>query len=119
MLKERETVAGKFPTEILSNACGVDVTLTFTGTVMRLTGAQNLELANIAVIFSAGTKELRFQSASLERKEPQPDGSVLITVAGRKTEFTGLQVRIDLQNGVRPPPSRSPRSLTSTRSAGG
>jgi hypothetical protein len=99
MLKERETVSGTFPSEILSNACGVDVTLTFTGTVMRLTGPQNLELANIAVIFSAGTKEVRFQSASLERKEPQPDGSVLISVAGRKTEFTGLQVRIDLQNG--------------------
>ena len=99
MLKERETVTGTSPADILIAACGVDVALTFTGTVTRLTGPQNLELANIAVIFSAGTKEVRFQSASLERKEPQPDGSVLITVSGRKTEFTGLQVRIDLQNG--------------------
>jgi hypothetical protein len=99
MLKERETVSGTFPSEILHDACGFDVTITFTGTVTRLTGPQDLELGNIAVIFKAGNNEVRFHSASLERKEPQPDGSVLISVSGRRTEFTGLEVKIDLQDG--------------------
>jgi hypothetical protein len=99
MIKEGETVSGSFPSEILTNACGLDVTLTFTGTVTRLTGPQNLELANIAVTLTAGSNRVRFQSAALERKEVQPDGTILISVAGRKTEFTGLQVRIDLENG--------------------
>jgi hypothetical protein len=99
MIKEGETISGSFPSGILTNACGFDVTITFDGTVTRLTGPQNLELANIAVIFTAGSNQVRFHSASLERKEVQPDGTVLISVAGRKTEFTGLQVKIDLDTG--------------------
>jgi hypothetical protein len=99
MLKEKDTVSGRFPSPILTNACGVDVTISFTGTVTRLTGPKDLELANIAVIFSAGANQVRFRSASLARREPQADGTVLLTISGRTVEFTGLQVKIELGTG--------------------
>ncbi len=99
MIKVGETVSGTFPSPMLTNRCHFDVTITFTGTVTHFTGPQNLELGNIEIIFTAGANQVFFRSASLTRREVQPDGTVLISISGKSVEFTGLQVKIDLGTG--------------------
>jgi hypothetical protein len=56
-------------------------------------------VANIAGFFSKGTKQVPFQTATIEITRVEPDGTVLTSIAGRSVEFTGLQLKTNLSNG--------------------
>jgi hypothetical protein len=56
-------------------------------------------LANIAGVFTAGSNQVRFQTASTEITRVKPDGTVLTSISGRTVEFTGLQLETNLETG--------------------
>jgi hypothetical protein len=105
MIKETTPVAGTFRSPILSDHCGFEVTFTISGTVRTLTapqkpvGPQDIEVANIAGVFTAGTKQVRFQTAQTEITRVKPDGTVLTSLTGHSVEFTGLQLQTNLETG--------------------
>jgi hypothetical protein len=105
MIKEKIPVSDTFRSEILSVRCKVDVTFTVTGTITVLTaprkpvGPQDLVVANIAGIFTAGTNQVRFQTAKTEITRVEPDGTVLTSISGKSVEFTGLQLQTNLETG--------------------
>jgi hypothetical protein len=105
MIKEKIPVSDTFRSEILSVRCNVEVTFTVTGTITVLTapqkpvGPQDLVVANIAGIFTAGTNQVPFQTAKTEIKGVEPDGTVVTSIAGRTVEFTGLQLQTNLETG--------------------
>ena len=104
-MKERFTISDEFTSSILSPACGVEVTITITGSVMVLTfplrpvGPQNLQVGNIDWVATAGDNQVRFRNIHIERVMVEPDGTVSVTIAGHQpVEFTGV-MRIDLDTG--------------------
>jgi hypothetical protein len=105
MIQERIQVSDEFKSRILSNRCGGEVTFTITGTIRVLTapqkpvGPQDITVANIAGFFSKGANQVPFQTATTEITRVEPDGTVLTSIAGRSVEFTGLQLKTNLQNG--------------------
>jgi hypothetical protein len=105
MIRERIPISDSFRSKILSDRCGGQVEFTISGTITVLTapqkpvGPQDLQVANIAGFFSKGTKQVPFQTASIEITRVEPDGTVLTSIAGRSVEFTGLQLKTNLSNG--------------------
>jgi hypothetical protein len=82
---------------------GFKVNFTITGTITVLTapqkmvGPQDLRVANIAGIFTAGSNQVPFQTAKTEITPVEPDGTVLTSIAGKSVEFTGLQLKTNLE----------------------
>jgi hypothetical protein len=105
MIAEEIPVSDTFRSKILSDHCGFEVTFTITGTVRVLTapqkpvGPQDLVVTNIAGVFSADTKQVPFQTAAIEITSVGPDGTVVTRIAGHSVEFTGLQLKTDLETG--------------------
>ena len=105
MIKEETPISDTFRSEILSSHCGFEVTFTITGTVRTLTaprkpvGPQDITVVNIAGAFTAGTNQVRFQTAGTEIIRVEPDGTVLTSIAGHSVEFTGLQLKTNLETG--------------------
>ncbi len=105
MIKEKIPVSDTFRSKILSDHCGFKVTFTITGTITVLTapqkpvGPQDLQVANIAGFFAAGSNQVPFQTAKTEITRVEPDGTVLTSVAGKSVEFTGLQLQTNLETG--------------------
>jgi hypothetical protein len=104
-MKETTPISGTFHSDILSPACGVDVTLTFTGTVRTLSfpnrprGPQDLITSNIKVVATAGDKQVRWTQAGMEMNRVEPDGTVITTIAGRQpVHFTGV-LKTNLETG--------------------
>jgi hypothetical protein len=105
MIKEETPISETFHSPILTARCGVEVTFTITGTVRTLTaprkpvGPQDITVVNIAGVFTAGTNQVRFQTAGTEITRVEPDGTVLTSIAGHSVEFTGLQLKTNLETG--------------------
>jgi hypothetical protein len=102
-MKETTTVSGTFQSQILTDACGVAVTLTFTGSIRDLkfpdrpVGPQDLSTFNIAVVATAGSNQVRFENAGLNLERVEPDGTVISQLAAhRPVEFTGV-LKVNLE----------------------
>jgi len=50
-------------------------------------------------VFTAGTNQVRFQTARTEITRVEPDGTVLTSISGKSVEFTGLQLQTNLETG--------------------
>jgi hypothetical protein len=104
-MKEKFTISDTFPSSILSPACGVEVTITITGSVMVLTfphrpvGPTDLQIANIDWVATADNNQVRFRNVGIELVRVEPDGTVSVTIAGHHpVEFTGV-MKINLDTG--------------------
>jgi hypothetical protein len=104
-MKETITISDTFQSPILSQACGVEVTITITGSLKVLTfpnrpvGPQDLTIANIKWVATAGNNQVRFRNVSLDLVRVEPDGTVIESIAGHQpVEFTGV-MKINLDTG--------------------
>jgi hypothetical protein len=99
-MEKTETVSDTFRSPILSDHCGVEVTVTFKGTIrVPPAGPQHLEIANLDWSASAGDNKVRFRNVSLARVEVEDDGTVTVTITGhRPVEVTG-KMTINLGTG--------------------
>jgi hypothetical protein len=104
-MKETITISDTFQSSILSPACGVEVTITINGSLKILTfpdrpvGPQDLTIANIDWVATAGKNQVRFRNVSVEQVRVEPDGTVIGSTAGhRPVEFTGV-MKINLETG--------------------
>ena len=77
-MEKTETVSDTFRSPILSDHCGVEVTVTFKGTIrVPPAGPQHLEIANLDWVASAGNNKVRFRNVSVARVEvADPIGAV-------------------------------------------
>ena len=96
-MKQTIPISDSFHSDILSPACGVDITLTISGTIRVLTfpdrpvGPQDLQTFNIAVVATAGDRKVRWTQAGMTMDRVEPDGTVInILAAHRPVEFTGV-----------------------------
>jgi hypothetical protein len=99
-MEKTETVSDTFRSPILSDHCGVEVTVTFKGTIrVPPAGPQHLEIANLDWLASAGNNKVRFRNVSVARVEVEDDGTVTVTITGhRPVEVTG-KMTINLDTG--------------------
>ena len=104
-MKETITISDTFPSSILTPACGVEVTISIDGSLRVLTfpdrpvGPQDLTIANIVGVATAGNNKVRFRNVSVEPVRVEPDGTAIVSVAGhRPVEFTGV-MKINLETG--------------------
>jgi hypothetical protein len=104
MIKEKEFKSDTFRSPILSEACGFDVTVSFTGSLTnksfpnRPVGPQNLQLFIAAIVFTAGNKTVRFQQVKTEITRVGADGTVTSSLAGKSVEFSGV-LKTNLETG--------------------
>jgi hypothetical protein len=104
-MKETITISETFQSPILTPACGVEVTITITGTLRILTfpnrpvGPQDLTIANFKWVATAGNNQVPFRNVSLDLVRVEPDGTVIESIAGHQpVEFTGV-MKINLDTG--------------------
>lgn len=96
MVRETIPMSDTFPSKILSDACGFDVTISFTGSLTittfpnRPAGPQDLKFFIAAIVFTHNNKKVRFEQVATEITRVEPDGTVTSTVAGKTVEFTGV-----------------------------
>ena len=104
---ERETVtfSETFHDEILTEACGVDVTTTISGFVTFMTfpdrpvGLQDLNSFHIDLLAVAGDNRVLFQNVGIDQTRVEPDGTVILMLTGQGgTFFTGV-IKINLTTG--------------------
>ena len=91
------------PDEFLTEACGVEVTVTLTGrvTVFTLEGVvlQDLTTLNLSVVATAGDNQARFRDVGGDQVRVQPDGTVILSIIGQVPfDFTGV-LKINLGTG--------------------
>jgi hypothetical protein len=105
MIREKFPVSGTFQSPILTTACGVEVTITFSGSYTVLTfpdrpvGPHDLTAGNVVWVATAGTNEVRFQNVSMEVERVEPDGTIISSIAGhRPVEVTGV-VKTNVDTG--------------------
>ena len=103
--KEVIPVDGMFVDEGLSEACGVEVTITFTGSFTVFTfpdrpvGLQELFTVNISLVATAGDNQVRIGNVGIDLLRIEPDGTAIITITGQvPLEFTGV-MKINLTTG--------------------
>lgn len=89
----------------LSEACGVEVTITLTGRVTHLTfpdrpvGLQELFTVNMTVVATAGDNQIRVRNVGADVVRVTPDGTaILITTGQVPFAFTGV-LKINLDTG--------------------
>ena len=104
-MKETITISDTFQSPLLSQACGVEVTITITGSLKvptfpdRPVGPQDLTIANIKWVAAVGNNQVRFRNVSLDLVRVEPDGTVIESIAGHQpVEFTGV-MKINLDTG--------------------
>jgi hypothetical protein len=104
-VKETITISDSFESSILSPECGVKVTITITGSLKVITfphrpvGPQDLTIANIRWVATAGNNQVRFRNVSMTLTRVEPDGTVILSTAGHQpVEFTGV-TKINLDTG--------------------
>ena len=95
----------------LSEACGVEVTLTVTGRVTHFTfpdrpvGLQELCTVNGDVVASAGDNQIRARNVGADVVRVAPDGTLILTTTGQVPfEFTGvLKLNLDTEEVILEP----------------
>lgn len=66
----------------------------------RPVGPQDLNIVNIAVVATAGDKQITFKNVDMNMERVEPDGKAIFTIAGRKpVEFTGA-LKINVETGA-------------------
>ena len=103
---EREVISveDEFVDEILSEECGVEVTVTLSGRVTLFTFPdgtvlQNLTALNIAVVLTADDNQIRLRDVGIDQVRVQPDGTVILSIVGQvPLGFTGV-LKINLDTG--------------------
>jgi hypothetical protein len=86
---ERETIPVSFerPFDLLTEACGVDVTISVSGSFTVLTfpdGTGPLELATVSIdiVAIAGDNQVLLRNAGIDLFRVEPDGTVILTSTG-------------------------------------
>jgi hypothetical protein len=104
-VKETIPLSGTFQDEFLTEACGVEVTVTATGSITFFTfpdrpvGPQDLVTVNVALVATAGDNEVRFRNVGIDLVRVEPDGTVILSIVGQiPAEFTGV-MKINLDTG--------------------
>src|SRR5688572_24141028 len=93
---ERIHVDDTFVDEFLSQECGIDVTTTVRGDVIRriFPGEQGLvevNTVNFAVTATAGDRTFRFRNVGADNIRVTPDGTIVLLVTGQVPfEFAGV-----------------------------
>jgi hypothetical protein len=96
---ERETLtfSETFQDEFLTQACGVEVTLTITGRTTFLTfpdrpvGPQDLIAYHIDILATAHDTQVRFRDVGIDLVRVAPDGTVILMATGQVPyEVTGV-----------------------------
>jgi hypothetical protein len=104
-VKETITVSDTFQDEFLTEACGVEVTITVSGFITFLTfpdrpvGLQELTSYHLDILATAGDKQARFKDVGIDLLRVEPDGTVVLMIVGQVPfEFTGV-LKINLDTG--------------------
>jgi hypothetical protein len=103
---EREVIPVSFtgPFDLLTEACGVDVTINVSGTITVLTfpdGTGPLELAAVSldIVLVAGDNQVLSRNAGIDLFRVEPDGTVILTSTGVVgVVFSGV-LKINLTTG--------------------
>jgi hypothetical protein len=117
MIKEKNPFSDTFRSQILSDACGVEVTIKVDGSITNLNfpkrpvGPQDLEMVKLAVVATAGDNQVRFQEVAIGQTRVEPDGTVIVSLAGHKLEFTGLEIRLDTGETIKEPHFSDPTPI--------
>ena len=109
--KEVIPIDEMFVDPFLSEACGVEVTITLTGQVTHFTfpdrpvGLQELFTVNMAVVATAGDNQIRVRNVGADVVRVTPDGTAIITTTGQVPfEFTGvLKINLDTDEVILEP----------------
>jgi hypothetical protein len=102
--RETITISDTFHDEILTEACGVDVTTTISGFVTILTfpdqpGLQEIDSVHLDLLAVAGDNRVLFKNVGIDQYRIQPDGTLILTSTGQGgTFFTGV-IKINLTTG--------------------
>jgi hypothetical protein len=105
------TVDEVFVDEVASEACGVTVTQTATGTVRIRTfedgtGPQEIASISITRTLSSENGSIRFRDVGVDKIQVQPDGTTVLLVAGNVAPggFSGaLKVNLDTEEVILEP----------------
>jgi hypothetical protein len=103
---EKEVIAvdDTFEDEFLTEACGVEVTTTVTGSITVFTFPdgtvlQELTTLNLAIVATAGDNQARFRDVGIDQVRVAPDGTVILSIVGQVPfGFTGV-LKINLDTG--------------------
>jgi hypothetical protein len=103
---EKEVIAvdDTFEDEFLTDACGVEVTTTVTGSITVFTFPdgtvlQELTTLNLAIVATAGDNQARFRDVGIDQVRVAPDGTVILSIVGQVPfGFTGV-LKINLDTG--------------------
>jgi hypothetical protein len=95
----------------LSEACGVEVTITLTGRVTAFTfpdrpvGLQELFTVNFEVVATAGDNQIRTRNVGADLIRVAPDGTAILTTTGQVPfEFIGvLKINLDTDEVILEP----------------
>ena len=89
----------------LSEACGVEVTITLTGRVTHFTfpdrpvGLQELFTVNMTVVATAGDNQIQVRNVGADVVQLTPDDTLIVTTTGQVPfDFTGA-IKINLDTG--------------------
>jgi hypothetical protein len=102
--KEVIQVNETFVDPLLSEECGVEVTVTQTGRVTIFAFpdgrvVESLTTLNLALVFSAGDNQIRARDVGIDQVRVQPDGTVILSIVGQvPLGFTGV-LKINLDTG--------------------
>ena len=103
---EREVIPISFesPFDLLTEACGVPVTIDVNGTITVLTfpdGTGPLELAavSIDIVFVAGDNQVLSRNAGIDLFRAEPDGTVILTSTGVVGVIFSGVLKINLTTG--------------------
>jgi hypothetical protein len=103
---ERETISVSFsrPFDVLTDACGVPVTINVSGTFTVLTfpdGTGPLELVagSVDIVAVAGDNQVLLRNAGIDLFRVEPDGTVILTSTGVVGVIFSGVLKIDLTTG--------------------
>jgi hypothetical protein len=102
--KEVIQVDDTFEDEFLTEACGVPVTTTVTGTITVFTFPdgevlEELTTLNLAIVATAGDNQARFRDVGIDQVRVAPDGTVILSIVGQVPfGFTGV-LKLNLETG--------------------
>jgi hypothetical protein len=116
---ERIDVDEEFVDEILSEACGVEVTATGRGHIIvrtfagEGTGVAELRTISISFAATAGNRTFRFRDVGADVVRIEPDGTAVLSIIGQVPfDFAGV-LKIDLETGeaILEPRNRSEQQI--------
>jgi hypothetical protein len=111
-VKETIQVDDTFVDEGLSEACGVEVTVTETGFITFLTfpdrpvGPLELTSYHLDLLLTAGDQQARFRDVGIDLIRIEPDGTAILSIVGQSVPnmFTGvLKFNLDTREVILEP----------------